>query len=592
MSEHFSPARSINSVLDWLSLRRRVQLSLLGALCVLGAIAELATLGAVLPFLALLAEPESTPSYPLVGGLLSRLQWNGAGIGMLVPAATIFGLVILVAAGIRLCLTWATVRFAQGVGHDLGVRVYERVLHQPYYYHVAGNSSEILAGVTKVDFIIRGILTPALDVLTSAILALAILGGLLLIDPLVALLASSLFGLAYWGLSRYSSRRVIANSRIISRSASSRIQAMQEGLGGIRDVLLDGSQALHVGRYQTHDAALRRAETKNSLWGQAPRYVVEALGIVIIAGLAIFTVSRPGGLTGALPVLGALAIGAQRLLPLFQRIYASWNLVAGNQGNLEDVARLANAPIDEGIQIAGDPSRLPFKIEVTLKGIGFRYREDAPWVIRGLDLTLLRGVRVGFAGETGCGKSTLLDLIMGLLPPTEGHLTVDGERLTSHNLRHWQARIAHVPQSIFLADTTLAANIAFGEPSGRIDMARVEAAARRAKIHDFIHALEEGYATKVGERGVRLSGGQRQRVGIARALYRNADVLVLDEATSALDGETEASVMEGIEEVGDEVTVLIVAHRLSTLDGCDFVVRMGHETVVVESFVQEMGAST
>jgi ATP-binding cassette subfamily B protein len=264
-------------------------------------------------------------------------------------------------------------------------------------------------------------------------------------------------------------------------------------------------------------------------------------------------------------------------------MYGGWTSVAGNQGNLEDVARLAEIPIPPGAEVQGDAARLPFEEALCLKQVGFRYREDAPWVFRGMDLTVEKGARIGFAGETGCGKSTLLDVIMGLLAPSEGHLEVDGVALTPENLRHWQARIAHVPQSIFLADTTLAANIAFGEPRERIDMARVEAAARRARIHAFVAGLDHGYQTTVGERGVRLSGGQRQRVGIARALYREADVLVLDEATSALDGETEASVMEGIEEVGDDVTVLIVAHRLSTLEGCDLIIRLGRGEIMIES---------
>lgn len=548
----------------------------------MGALAELATLGAVLPFLALLSDPAEALRYPVVGALLVAFGWT-EGSGIIIPVTLLFGAVVVVAAAVRLLLVWASVRFAHSLGHDVALRLYGRTLQQPYSYHVSRNTSELLAGVNKADAVVGGVLTPALDVLVASLMALAILGGLLAIDWVVAVLAAVLFGAVYVSLSQVSRERVVRNSRIISANSSARLQGMQEALGGIRDILLDGSAPLHLRRFQQSDGARRTAAVKNSLWGQMPRYLVEALGIGIIAGLAVFTALRAGGLSEALPVLGALALGAQKLLPLFQRVYSGWNTIAGNQGNLEDVAILADAPIPAEALVQGDPSRLPFNEALRLNRVGFRYRDDAPWVFRRVDLTVLKGARIGFAGETGCGKSTLLDLIMGLLTPLEGQLEVDGVPLSPENLRHWQARIAHVPQSIFLADTTLAANIAFGEPLERIDLARVEAAARRARIHDFVMGLDRAYDTTVGERGVRLSGGQRQRVGIARALYRKADVLVLDEATSALDGETEASVMEGIEEVGDDVTVLIVAHRLSTLEGCDRIVNMGEAHVPVDA---------
>lgn len=579
--------RNFRTVLGWLTSRRKQQLLLILALSFVGALAELATIGTLLPFLSLLSNPEGAIRYPGVGSVLEALGWTGD--GLIVPVTLLFAAVVIAAAVIRLVLVWAALRFTQALGRDLSVRVYERTLHQPYSYHVSRNTSDLLAGVGKVDSVVSSVLSPALDVVVASLMAVAILFALVAIDWVVAIMAALLFGAVYLALSHMSREQVVRNSRIISANVSARIQGMQEGLGGIRDILLDGSAPLHLQRFERYDSAFRMAQVRNSLWGQMPRYLVEALGIGIVAGLAVWTSLRVGNIGEALPVLGALALGAQKLLPLFQRIYAGWNAVIGIQGNLEDVARLADAPLPEGADVQGDPAQLPFRESLTLRNVGFRYRDETPWVFRGLNLTIGKGARVGFAGETGCGKSTLLDLIMGLLSPSEGVLEVDALPLSPQNMRHWQARIAHVPQSIFLADSTVAANIAFGEPPERIDMARVEAAARRARIHDFIVGLDDGYQTTVGERGVRLSGGQRQRVGIARALYRRADVLVLDEATSALDGETEASVMEGIDEVGADVTVLIVAHRLSTLDGCDMIIRMGGGTMTIEPARENVG---
>jgi ABC-type multidrug transport system fused ATPase/permease subunit len=568
---------SLLLVWSWLTRRRRVQLGLLLLLSLAGAAAELGSLGAVLPFLGLLANPDMAVNIPVVGRWLGA---SGGSLGVsLLPVTALFALLVLTAAGLRLVLTWASVRFAQGLGHELSVRVYERVLHQPYPYHLSQNSSKVLAGVQKVGAVVGAVLSPTLDAFTATVLALAILGGLVAIDAVVAPLAALLFGVTYWGLSRLSRTRVLANSRVVSRSQTQRVLAMQEGLGGIRDLLLEGSQSLQVARFQRYGDAMRRAQVQNSLWAQLPRYLTEGLGISIVAGLAVFTASRAGGLAQALPVLGALALGAQRLLPLFQRVYQGWNAVVGSRGSLEDVAALVALPLPPHAGERGDPAALPFTRGVAVRGLGFRYQPQAPWVFRNLSLTIPRGARVGFAGETGCGKSTLLDLVMGLLTPAEGAVEVDGVPITTQNARHWQARIAHVPQQIYLADASVAQNIAFGEPPERIDMTRVQEAARRASVHAFIAGLPQGYATEVGERGVRLSGGQRQRMGIARALYRHADVLVLDEATSALDGETEASVMESIGALGADVTVLMVAHRLSTLDGCERVVHFAEGTI-------------
>jgi ABC-type multidrug transport system fused ATPase/permease subunit len=573
-SNHVALRSHLSMIWSWLAFRRKLQIGLLLVLASVGALAEMATLGALLPFLATLDNPAGVLRYPIVVSILGFLDWTD-GKSLIAPITVLFGFVVVTAASIRLVLAWATIRFVQGIGSDLAMRVYSRTLQQPYIYHVSRNTNEIVAGVLKADAVAIGILAPIMDVFVAVIMSSAIIGGLIAIDWVVALSAAGLFGTIYLVLSHLSASRVVRDSRVISANTSARILRMQEGLGGIRDILLDGSAPHHLRRFQENDAALRWALVRNSLWGQMPRYFVEALGIGIIAGLAVVTSVRSGSLSQALPVLGVLALGAQKLFPLFQRIYGGWNSITGNQGNLEDVVRLANAPSPAVGEANHDRSRLQFLDAFQLRDVGFRYRDDTPWVFRQVHLRIRKGARIGFVGETGCGKSTLLDVCMGLLTPTEGHLEIDGVPLTPDNVQRWQARIAHVPQSIFLADTTLAANIAFGQPPEDIEMARVQAAAERARIHDFVLGLPDGYETPVGERGVRLSGGQRQRVGIARALYREADVLVLDEATSALDGETENSVMEGIDGLGSDVTVLIVAHRLSTLEGCDEIYEMG-----------------
>jgi ABC-type multidrug transport system fused ATPase/permease subunit len=454
------------------------------------------------------------------------------------------------------------------------MRVYRRVLHQPYRYHLMRNSSDVLAVPQIVDGVVDGVMQRTIDIATSSVMALAIVGGLLVLDWQVAVLAAVSLGTAYTALSRLAHRHVETHSREVSRNRRLRLQAMQEGVGGIRDILLHSGQPGHLERFRGVDGAIRHALERNSRWVHLPRHTIEALGIAIIAGLAVMTTATAGRVADALPIMGGVALGLQRLLPLLQHIHSGRLEILSQLGAVEHVQQISETPILPYADEPGNPSAVPFTRTLALRDLSFRYREDARWVFRHVSLRIPRGARVGIAGDTGCGKSTLLDVVMGLLEPTEGHLAVDGVPLTPESMRHWQARLAHVPQSIFLADSSLADNIAFGEPPDRVDPVRVASAARRAGLHDFVATLPDGYATAVGERGVRLSGGQRQRVGIARALYRHADVLILDEATSALDTSTESRVMSAISSLGPDITVLIVAHRLSTLEGCDIRVHM------------------
>jgi ATP-binding cassette subfamily B protein len=333
--------------------------------------------------------------------------------------------------------------------------------------------------------------------------------------------------------------------------------------------------------YRKADYGLRRAQGDIVFVSGSPRFVMEAMGMVLIAALA-YGISRSAqGIAAALPVLGALAVGAQRLLPALQQVYSGWAGIVGSQVSLAKVLELLDQPIAaEALSTNGNA--LIFKKEVRFSEVRFRYAPDAPWILDRFNLTIRKGTRVGFVGSTGSGKTTVLDLLMGLLTPSEGELLVDGAPIVGDRVRPWQRAIAHVPQSIFLADTSIAQNIAFGVPLHAIDLDRVRQAAKRAQIAEFIENRPDGYDARVGERGVQLSGGQRQRIGIARALYKQASVLVFDEATSALDNATEQSVMDAIDGLDRELTILLIAHRLSTVRRCDMIVEIGEGRVIAQ----------
>ncbi|MGV6477308.1 ABC transporter ATP-binding protein [Azotobacter vinelandii] len=562
-----SLSRILGSLHAHLSRRRRVQVLALILLMLAGIVAELATFGAIIPLLTLLANPQKALDYPLLQQLFNLFGWRNENI--LLPATALFGVTAVLAACVRMLLIWAGNKTSYGIGYDLGVEVYRRTLLQPYRYHVARNTSQIIAGMGKVQSVVSGLLMPLLNTLIAILMTSAIFVALVLIDPLVACAAGVLFSLLYLLISLGTRRKLRQNGRIIAQAHNVRVQAIQEGLGGIRDILIDGTQELYVKRFRKVDADLRKAQVVNSFLGTAPRYLIEAIGMLSIAVLAYTLSHREGGLSAALPVLGALAIGAQRLLPQMQQIYHGWSTIMGNRGNIEDVLELLEQPIPPEYRNLLPARPMAFERSIELRDIGFRYASDGPEVLHHLNLEIAKGSRVGFVGKTGSGKSTTLDLLMGLLEPVGGDILIDGVALTPANRRDWQAHIAHVPQSIYLADASIAENIAFGVERRHLDRERLREAARKAHIAEFIEGLAEQYDTRIGERGVRLSGGQRQRIGIARALYKRADVLIFDEATSALDSVTESAVMEAIRDLGPELTVLIIAHRTSTLSDCD-----------------------
>lgn len=565
-----------------LSGRRRRQMYLIFGLMLLNAFTELCSLGAVIPFLGILTAPDKVFGYFSEKGLAQAWKLSSAN-EMVLPLTAAFCFAALTAGVIRLVLAWANNHFASSAGCDLSVEVYRRTLYQPYRVHIARNNSEVISGIIlKISTVVFGVMHPALTLASSLIVLFAITIGLLAIDVTVTLLAVGGFGLSYLYMTWLSRRRLERNGERIAVERTQVIKALQEGLGGIRDVLLDGTQPLYCEIYRRSDGPLRRALANNAFILQCPRHVMESLGMVLIAVLAYWLSQQPGADGTALAVIGALALGAQRVLPALQQIYASWGYIVESQASLADSLELLEQPLPPEASQHQAVTPLTFKDSIRFDGVSFRYQDDGPWVLDGLDFTVRKGSRVGFVGTTGSGKSTALDLLMALLEPTRGQILVDGQSISGDRRRAWQQTIAHVPQDIYLADTTLAENIAFGARSEEIDMERVRLAARRAQIADFIESGPNGYQAFAGERGVRLSGGQRQRIGIARALYKRANVLVLDEATSALDSETEQVVMDTIEQMGLGITILIIAHRLTTVQRCDKIIKLEYGAVVFE----------
>ncbi len=568
-----------------LSRRRRRQFGLLVGMMLLSALAEVVSLGAVLPFLGILTAPDLVFNRPIVANMARAFGINSAD-QLVLPLTVVFVAAALLAGGIRILFLWLSTRYAFACGADLSFEMYRRTLYQPYRVHIARNSSEVISGIGKVEAAVN-LLSQLLTLISSAVLVVAVTLTLIVIDPVVALVAALVLGSSYVPITWWSRRRLHRNSRYIAHERTQVIKALQEGLGGIRDVVLDGLQRVYCNVYHQADLQMRRAIGSNAFIGQSPRYAMEALGMVLIAILAYGVSRKAGGVATGLPVLGALALGAQRLLPALQQSYGAWAGIAGSQASLADAIYLLEQPVHEDL-LQPAPAPLAFVDAIRFDTVHFRYAADGPWVLDGVNLLIPKGARVGIVGGTGSGKSTALDLLMGLLEPSVGELLVDGLPLRGGRIRAWQRNIAHVPQSIYLADISLAENIALGVPRDAIDTERVRQAARQAQIAEFIESRPAGYSAIVGERGIRLSGGQRQRVGIARALYKCAGILVFDEATSALDNTTEQSLMDALVSLNRDLTILLIAHRLTTVKRCDFIVELQRGRVVAQGTYDQL----
>lgn len=560
-----------------LSKIRQKQFLAVIALNVLSAASEMLGLGILLPFLAILVSPEKALSIEIISNIVSFWGINSSN-SLLLFFTISFIVVTLVAAALKMYSLHKMSLLSSSISSDLSVAIYLRTLSQPYKVHISRNSSLIISGIgTKVSQSMN-FLYQSLIIINSFLVLIAVVTALIMIDPIIAMTTLMGTGMAYLAISRIVKKRLIRNSAIHAEQSPKSIKALQEGLGGIRDVLLDGSQEFYSNLYAEADAKIRKAQNANLFINMVPRYLMEAFAMIFIALLAWSMASSEHSSQFALPVLGTLVLGIQKMLPALQGIYGAWASIAGSQASITDTLTLLNQPFSDKSLNPNIPP-LKFSNEIKLHNVNYSYPNSEFSALNNIDLIIKKGERIGIVGTTGGGKSTLLDILMGLLEPTHGALIVDGEIIEGDKYLAWRQSIAQVPQAIFLADATFAENIALGVPINDIQMDRVKRAAHQAKISNLIESRIDGYFTTIGERGVQLSGGQRQRVAIARALYKNASVLILDEATSALDNDTEQEVMSAIDDLDSNLTIIIVAHRVETVKKCDKIIRLENSKI-------------
>lgn len=559
--------RKLLKLLKYLPKRRTRQLKILFVLGLITSISEIVSIGALLPFLNAI----SNPSYMLENSYIQIITTSfkiTSPRDLSILLSLVFILAIVIANSLRVVTLWAQTKLIALMANDLSFACYRTSILQPYSFYLQSNSSTIIVQSTEyVDGTI-GIIYTSLNLILSLLTLVAILCGLFIVNWQITLGGILIISAMILPVINFSKYRLAKNSRQITDYSQMRMKLIQESIGGIRDILLDGSQSIFLKKFYTTDLTLRKLHANNQFLGSVNRPYMEAMTMGAIVILILFMLQTNASPSTVLPVLGTIILGINRLLPLVQQCYSYWAFIRSSSAYLYEILIVLQRPISQ-YYLEPKSDVLSFKKEIRLDNVCFRYSSELDWVLQNVNLTIPVNQTVGFFGGSGCGKTTTADLILGLIKPEVGEFFVDNTSLTNDKLRWaWQKNVANVPQAIYLSDASIAENIAFGLEPSEIDIDRVKEVAYLAQIHEFVEKLPNKYQETVGERGVRLSGGQRQRIGIARALYKRASLIVFDEATSALDNETEQEVMDAIYNLRERVTIIIIAHRLSTLRLC------------------------
>lgn len=557
------------------------------------ALMQVVGIASILPFLQLVADPEKIRT----NDLIARVY---AFVGS--PSETRFlvytgvaALLVLVLSNVFIAATqWLVLRFTWGTNDNLSRRLLEGYLGKPYEFFLNENTAALVKNMlNEVRQVVSGLILPGMQLLAGGIVAIAIMSLLIAWNPALAAASFVVLGGAYGGFFSIVKGRLKRIGRARARSARAMYMVATEALSGAKEIKLLGQEEVFVRRYGKQSRRFARTMTQQNVISQLPRYALELFSFGGLIVIVLVFLAMGEKLDTILPVLGLYAVASYRLLPALQSIF---NAVASIRfssaafaivkADLQLVANSRPAP-------RGPRHPMPLNRSLEFRDVSYTYPGAPRPVLAGLDLRIAANTTAAFVGSTGSGKTTTIDLLLGLLRPSAGGVYIDGELLTDAKVRSWQDNVGYVPQQIYLTDDSIAHNIALGVDDDDLDMDAVKRAAQMANIHGFVEAeLPEGYDTVVGERGVRLSGGQRQRLGIARALYRDPAVLVLDEATSALDSVTEEAIFGAVEEIARSKTVVMIAHRISTVRKSDVIFVMDHGALVDQGTYDELIATS
>lgn len=565
----------INRIFKKISRLKKLKLIFLVSSMFLASFAEILSIGTVIPFIATITAPDILNEYPFLELQKLIVNW-GFTIDLRYFFSIFFIITVIIAALFRFFVLRFQIILSNKIGADLASKIYENCLKMPFEFHSMNNSSELIVGVTsKTNAIVFSIILPFLSIMNGIIASIMILITLMFVDFKLTIFSFSSIALIYLFISVITKSYLNRFGEIIRKESGRVIKSLQEGFGGIRDVILNNNASYFIENFRSSDLPVRFSNANIQVLEQSPKFFVEAFAICAMVLLTLILDDNKENTSLLLPSIAALVFAAQKLLPLVQQSYSGWSIMKGNIASANDALNLLE--LDPSAHNVSDGlDKINFNNKIQIIDLSFKYKsskkEVLPNILNNLNIEINRGDRIGIVGSTGSGKSTFLDIFMGLLEPSSGSIIVDNTKLNKSNIKSWYKKISHVPQNIFLSDVSVMENIAIGKNLDDIDLNKVVQAAKKANIHSVIKELEDKYLTNIGERGIRFSGGQRQRLAIARALYDESEIIVLDEATSALDDGTESNIMKSINELSDEVTIIIVAHRTSTLASCNKII--------------------
>ena len=563
----------IKALWDQLNKRRKYQLKLLLLVMMISSFSEVIAVSALLPFLATLSNPQKVMSMAIVKNYVIPFFKFDSSKELIILLTLVFISANLFSSFLRIVNIWFSGRLSASIGTDFGTKLFSNLLNQDYIIHIQRNSADVLAiATTQVNQTILAVYR-ILEMIAASLIVLSLLISLAIIDFQSTLIVFSILIVVYFVIAAITKNKLSNNSKIYAKHISYQVKIIQEGLGSIRDILLGAQQTQYVNTYRFFDNRMRLTQSQNRVMGAFPKYLLEGIGLSTVALIGAFSLNNENSLE-IISKLGIIALGSQKILPATQQAYIAWTGIKGAQKSVENVLKLLKKiPINSrSLKI----NSIPFNDFILLKNISFSYSENKDYVLKNINIKITKGDIVGIKGSTGCGKSTLIDIISGLLKPTDGSLIVDNININkskNNKLNQgWRNLISYVPQFIYLSDKSIADNIALSDDRKQIDEELLKEVLKIAQLNEFMLSLKDGPNTIVGERGIRLSGGQKQRIGIARALYKRLPILILDEATSALDIKTEDNLMREIYSLKPRPTIIIVAHRLSTLYACNKII--------------------
>ncbi len=570
---------------------RKRMLWLLLAILVMGLL-ETTGIASIMPFLAVLSNPDTIDTNRLLSQVYDMTAASNhtqflfiLGMGVL--------LVLIISNSFSAFTNWLLLRFIYFQGHELSCRLFQHYLARPYSFFLDHNSSDLMKNIiTEVHRVVVGVLIPTMQIVTRIVIAFCILGLLVLMDPLLSLIVFVICGGSYVGVFLLSKKKLTARGKITTTTQAERFKLANEAFGGIKDLKLLNRESYYLDRYAAPSHDFASSEATAQAITILPKYALETIVFGGMMVIMLYLIEVKQDFSHVIPVLGIYAFAGYRLMPAFNQIFQGTSLIRYHSAALDVIhdhifaEKITEQKTDNNEKT---DDFLPISKRISLENISFTYPGSNSQTIKNVNLVIEVNTTVGIVGTTGSGKTTLIDIILGLLQPDAGVFLVDDTLINKHNIKGWKKNIGYVPQQIYLADDTVTRNIAFGIPDDEIDMSAVTRAATIANIHSFVaQELPTGYDTNLGERGVRLSGGQRQRIGIARALYGDPCVLVLDEATSALDGVTENAVMEAIQNLAGRKTIIMIAHRITTVQECDRIYVMDRGQVIASGKYNEL----